>query len=136
MRASTARFRDRFLNDLQKGFQRRRKAISHHGRLEFHQGVDEDFEWLTIVFSAPSSPSVILQLTEGNRVNLYVRSTVGRSRGRVLVRVEDLVMINSPTRIVDAFEWTLSAAHELRDAGDETRKMIEARWRDLALHAF
>jgi len=131
--AGRSRFQDRFLENLHAAFKKRRKAISHHGELEFHGSDDDEFEWMTIVFSAPGSPSVVLQLIEGNRANLYVRSTSNRARAKILIRMEGLMMLDNPVRVVETFEWTLTAIRHLDRDRVAVTTSVEDRWRGLTL---
>lgn len=124
-------FRDRFLTNSLRGFQRRRKAISHHGNLEFHWDADDAFEWLTVTFTAPRLPSVILQLVERNRINLYIRSNDKSDRGKVLLRMESAALVDDASGIVDAFESTLSSLHSLTRTPEKTRLEIERLWHRL-----
>lgn len=126
-------FRDRFLANSLRGFRRRRKAISHHGNLEFYWDLDDTFEWLTVTFTAPRLPSVILQLVERNRINLYIRSDDKSDRGKILLRIESAALVDDPAGIVDAFESTLASLDSLTRTPEKTRLEIERSWLRLTI---
>src|SRR5688572_27098063 len=103
-------FKDSFLKGMAVAFQRRRKAIKYRGNLKFSYDPTDSFEWLTIIFSAFNNPVLILELTEGRWISFYVRSNKNADRGKVLLRIEDLRVVNNAALIVSTFEWTIGSS--------------------------
>jgi hypothetical protein len=132
------KFKDRFLDRAARQFERRRKALKHRGgTLDAEATIAPDGEALTVRFLlAGPRPSVILEMNAKNRLSLYLRSTWNRQRGKVLVRLDDVRVVDNPVRIVETFEWTLDAAWNL-DAPDGIDETVVAqilhRWEVLVV---
>ena len=92
-------FRDPFLKAVAAAFRRRRKAIKYHGNVELSYDPTDTFEWLTINYWASNYPSLILQLIEGGWINFFARSQRGADRGKVLIRIEDLRIVNNAAHV-------------------------------------
>jgi hypothetical protein len=90
-------------------------------------------EQLRILFATPGSPSIALELVPRNRAYVYVRSGLKEDRGRTLLRVENLRLIDNPALLVGTFEWTLEAVWQLGRSGDPALLCaIEQRWRGIS----
>ena len=126
-------FRDPFLKAVATAFRRRRKAIKYHGNVELSYDPTDTFEWLTINYWASNYPSLILQLIEGGRVNFFARSQRGADRGKVLIRIEDLRIVNNAALIISTFEWTITKTYNENQADLSLWKEIEEHWRKLSL---
>jgi hypothetical protein len=131
-----------FLDGIAREFVRRRKAIRRGGELyiELLPQEPDDAERCLAVRFVPrgTQPALIVEALERNRLNLYLRRTWSARRGKMLLRIEDLRVVDNPRRIVEAFEWTLAATYrsDPLDGFDETVvPEIEERWRLLALRS-
>jgi hypothetical protein len=136
MTGQLPKFKDMFLDRACRAFERRRRAISHHGKFSIDSDPNSNTEWLTLVYSSFNHPSLILELTEGNKANFYIRSNQPKSRGKVLLRLEDLRLVDNPSRLVEIFEWTISGSRRLEDdTGSCTavRDSILQRWLRLSV---
>jgi hypothetical protein len=126
-------FRDPFLKAVVVAFRRRRKAIKYHGNLELSYDPTDTFEWLTINYWASNHPSLILQFIEGGWINFFARSQRGADRGKVLIRIEDLRIVNNAALIISTFEWTISKTYNECQDDLSLWKEIEEHWRKLSL---
>jgi hypothetical protein len=129
-------FRDIFLDRACRAFEKRRKAISYHGRLSFDSDPSSSAEWATLVYSSFNHPSLILELTEGHRGNFYIRSNQPKSRGKVLFRLEDLRLLDTPSRLVETFEWTISRSRRIEEDAESAPIVLDSilqRWKSLAV---
>ena len=126
-------FRDPFLKAVVAAFRRRRKAIKYHGNLELSYDPTDTFEWLTINYWTSNYPSLILQLIEGGWINFFARSQRGADRGKVLIRMEDLRIVNNAALIISTFEWTISKTYNENQDDLGLWKEIEEHWRELSL---
>ena len=127
---SWPRFADPFMTQVANGFAKRRKSLRNRGTFRAYGPTDDDpMEWLTLTHELTSRRVVVLQLAEKNRASLYVRSTKGENRGKVLLRIEDMRLMNKPSAIVAAYEKTLSEAGHSEAA--ELRAAIERHWKPI-----
>ena len=93
---------DRFLDAAVAALWIRRKSIARNGlHIHFASGIEG--EWLEVGAPQRSIRTAVLQLHPGNRGHLVVER-LRRRRNRVLFRLEGLWFMNTPTRLVDAFE--------------------------------
>ena len=83
-------------------------------------------EWLTLTHRLTSRRTVVLQLSEKNWASLYVRSTHAWDRGRILLRLEGMRLVDRPEPIVAAYEKTLLDASWSEPSLLRTR--IEPHW--------
>lgn len=128
-------FNDGFLERVSQGFLKRRKALSYQRNLHVEQGsFDGKSQSLVISVEALHNRRVILQLVGQNKGHLYVRSTRNRERGKVLLRLANLWLIDHPEKIVKAFELTVTEV-----GVDDTTLLSEATasvvkiWRAVSL---
>jgi hypothetical protein len=105
-------FESAFIDRLSRQFEKRCKAISYFGKLGFETKQPDDFDWLTIKFYSFGGHYLILQFVEDNRLSLFVRSSRRRDRGKILLALEDIILIDNSKLIVEAFE---STARKVRD---------------------
>ena len=126
-------YTDKFLNECSKALKRRGKAIRHHGRLTFSHDPAESFEWLTLSYSSHNYPSVIVQLVEGGKVSLYVRSNRRIDRGKVLLELRDLRILGNAETLVEAFEWTIDKMQAWHAKDVETVTEVKAKWDQLSV---
>jgi hypothetical protein len=141
MSVVTPLLRDSFLAKVVQQFNRRRKAIAHRGgTLELETLFSElEGELLTVRFRPNTArPVLILEFLEKNRFNLYIRSTLNRTRGKILVRIDAGRIIGNANKVVQTFEWTLSTIWQLDSTtGHDERlaELISARWSQLLVQA-
>jgi hypothetical protein len=120
------RFGDRFLDGVAAAFRRRRRALAYRaspGELRIEPGA-EGFQ----VTSTHGARQLGAWFSPVNRASVYVRSLRVRDRGRVLLRLEELRVVNQPRRIVEAYEQTIDQL----DAADLEAE-VGALWRAVAL---
>jgi hypothetical protein len=132
-------FRDRFLEGVARAVERRRKAISYHGGLTVTSGFEEGVEWLTLVRSSFDEPVLVVELFAGNRGYVCLRNNRPRRRGKVLVRLEGLRLVDNAKRFVTVFEWTAAAASRLEEGDPAIEatigEKIAGRWHGLSVRA-
>ena len=126
-------YTDQFLKKCSDSFKRRGKALRYRGRITFSYDPQDSFEWLTILYRASNSPAIMLQLVEGGKVSLYLRSTGSRDRGKVLLRLEGMRTVINPDVMLSVFEWTLGVAYMLKGNNCDALKEIEEKWQGLGL---
>jgi hypothetical protein len=123
-------YQDRFLDEAVAALWRRRRAIARRG-LDIHFGGGAEGEWLEVSAPKRSTRAVILDLRPGNRGALYVER-LRRRRNRILLRLEGLWFMNTPTRLVDAFEQSTELV-----ASDQVWNLVErdilASWENVTL---
>jgi hypothetical protein len=120
-------FRDPFLRNAANSLALRRKSISHRGKLTISHDPDDDFEWFSAVYESASRRTAVLQLTEKNRAHLFIRSTRGKDRGRILFRIEDMILVDNAALLLTAFEQTIATLDQQRDdAFDDLRGVWDA----------
>lgn len=127
-----ADFRSPFLKNAGEAFRKRTKALGYSGILEW-ETQEDDFEWLTITYRSRSVPTLILQLWEGNRASFFVRSNQSKGRGKVLIRLENLVLVDNGPRLVSVFEQTIQDLHGVVSSDDEALDTIRQLWTRLRL---
>lgn len=125
-------FRDPFLRNATSNIARRRKSLSHKGRLTISSEPEDTFEWLTLAFECASRISVVLQLSEKNRANIFVRSNRGKDRGKILARIEDMTVIDNGRWIVSALEDTISLAAQYEEGREFD---LDTIWDEVRLQA-
>jgi hypothetical protein len=119
-------FGDRFLDGVAAAFRRRRRALAYRtspGELRLEPGA-EGFQ----VTSTHGARQLGAWFTTVNRASVYVRSVRVRDRGQVLLRLDDLRVVNQPRRIVETYERTI----DLLDAADLDGE-VGALWREVTL---
>ncbi len=127
-------FRCRFLRDAAEAFVRRRKAIRKgtSGKFTWDSGEEGEHEWLSIsIVGIHGNPTLALRLGEGHRASLFFRSGRASERGKVLLRIDDMLLVGNGPGIVEAFEETMSHGHWLDRPGG--KEAIRETWRDLSL---
>ena len=112
---------------------RRRKSFSHRGSVFFEADPDDDFEWLTVVYESPRRLVLVLQLMEGNRAHLFVRSNRARDRGKILVRMEDLYLVDNGTLLTEAVDATIDLVSLANSPKDVSSQATESIWKGLLL---
>jgi hypothetical protein len=127
------KYSDRFLKACSEVLWRRRKAIRHHGSLSFSSDPDDSFEWFTVYYSSHNYPSVILQLVQGGRVSVFVRSNLRADRGRVLFRVEDVRTFATGEAVVKVWEWTIEKTQTADQGDSEIWKEIGRKWKEVTI---
>lgn len=100
-------FIDSFLRNAWESLARRRRSLSRRGRLSITTGKD-DFEWFAVAHESANRLTVVLQLVEGNRAHLFIRSNRATDRGKILARIEDIAVIDNGFILVRALEDTIS----------------------------
>jgi hypothetical protein len=128
-------FRDRFLHEAVQTVERRRKGLASRGELTVSAETTGDGERALLVHAAGAAPVVVLALSAGHRADVYLCAPEPRRTGKVLVKIEGLVLGGDVKRLLAAFEWTIGAARRL----DPDGRSIDAghlgeivrRWRTL-----
>jgi hypothetical protein len=128
-------FRDRFIHEAVQTVERRRKGLASRGELTVSGETTGDGERALLIHAADATPVVVLALSAGRRADVYLCAPEQRRIGKVLVKIEGLVLGGDVKRLLATLEWTIGAARRLDphgrslDAGhlDE----IVRRWRTL-----
>ncbi|MDJ0523449.1 MAG: hypothetical protein QNJ90_15380 [Planctomycetota bacterium] len=125
-------FRCSFLRSVAEAFLRRRKAIAHNRSFEWESADDDEGERLSLwIIGHAERPTLALHLWDGNLARLFLRSCRSSERGKVLLRLDDMVLVDDAPAIVEAFEHTMSLCHWFHEHG--TADEIRATWRDLVV---
>ena len=107
----------------------RRKALKHHGELKWETKQPDDFEWLTVNFTPLVGDYCIFQFVEDNRVCIFVRSQKRANRGKILLAIEDIKIVDNSGDIVDAMETTIANSGSLQSvSSSEAVVAIRAAW--------
>ena len=124
------KFKSRFLRDVCRAFQRRRKAIAYSADFYFETDPKDEFEWIVIYHESRIQPIIILQLVEDSRFCLYLRSQKVKNRGKVLVELNDRYLICNAEQLVETFEKTISMAFRFKQQtpNRDLKEAIEAEW--------
>ncbi len=124
------RFSDAFVEDVWSLLSTKRKKIRFIGDLSATKEEDEaDGDFLSLSFSKPSSPYVVVEVRESQHVNVYLRSSAKADRGRVVCRIEGLRVVKNPRAFVDTLIWLY------READYSDCEGIRARWERIALRS-
>jgi hypothetical protein len=135
--ANLPTFNSAFLIHLSRRIEARRKAIKHKGNLTWETKQPDDFEWLSVYITPFTGDHCIFQFVEDNRVYIYVRSKRNANRGKILLEIEDITIIDNAHAIVDAIEVTIYRSHALQsEHAQEAVNAIRAVWADLEIRAF
>lgn len=126
------RFNDAFQQALADAFGRRRKAIAKQGKFVFEEAPVAGSSVLVARISVYSRRSLILEVSTENRGAVYVRSTAGRDRGKVLFRREGVRLVGNAHAIVDAFEASILAVCTQPDVFEES---LDKSWGRVVLRA-
>lgn len=133
-------FRDRFIHEAVQTVDRRKKGLAARGELTVSGDTSGGVERAMLVHTASGAPVVVLALASGRRANVYLRSSHPAHRGKVLVQVEGLRIVDNVKRLLAAFEWTIAAARRLEPDGRsvDTGHLgeIVRRWQSLREGAF
>lgn len=120
MQSNFPSFDSRFLNGVSRQFERRRKALSYVGELTVETEQPDYFEWLSINIKTFAGHYVIFQFVEDNRVDIYVRSSRRRDRGKVLFELRDVKLVDNSQAIVESCEKTAREAHDRNGLFEES----------------
>jgi hypothetical protein len=124
-------FASSFLNQICHELATRTKALRRHGKLIVETKQPDDFEWLALTFIPLIGDCCIFQFVEDCRASLFVRSRNKVNRGKVLVKIEDIRVINNGHAIIKAIETTIASACE--GAGARVSAKIHATWADVTV---
>jgi hypothetical protein len=128
-------FKNDFLNDICCAFKARSKSIGHRGNFSFDTDLNDDFEWISFYYQPLIGPYLILQATDGHKINYYIRSPRTQNRGKVLLALENLLVVGNGKLIVEVFEWAADQSVELaqKQPDAERIELIKAKWRTVCL---
>ncbi len=127
---------DRFLRNVLSALTRRQPAIRHQAlETELEYSSDPEMVWISSRVNH-GGHRVTFAATVGNRAYVEVLSGRARSRGKVLLRENDLRLVDAAAEIVGTFEWTLEALAGLDVVAQRrTVAQVAEKWRRLALAA-
>jgi hypothetical protein len=128
-------FHSAFLQHICRRVGARRKALRYHGTLTWETTQPDDFEWLSVYFAPLVGNYAIFQFSEDNRVSIYIRKSGRRLRGKVLLAIEDIRLVDNPKAIVGAMETTITQSWRLDTASEEENAVetIRRAWADASL---
>lgn len=122
-------FNSPFLKHISDRIGRRRKAIRRSGKLSWETKQPDDFEWLTVYVTPLVGDYCIFQFVEDNRVSIFVRSRRRANRGKILLAIEDIKVIDNAHEIVNAMETTIAESGMLQPGNlQEADNVIRAAW--------
>jgi len=131
------RLTDPFLEGVARAFLRRRRALSRGGELVIEADSLGNEEHLVVRFvPIGTQPVLILELLPRNRLSLYLRRSWRKQRGLVLLRIENVRVVDNPAKLLETFEWTILATHAVDALEGSDAQQLDAvanRWRLLAL---
>ena len=121
-------FESKFLNQLSNELAARRKALKYHGELSWETKQPDDFEWLTVNITPIVGNYCIFQFVEDNRVCIFVRSKNRSNRGKVLLAIENINVVDNAQEIMAAIMVTIKESNNLQSASthEATRKIRDA----------
>lgn len=129
---SALAFRVEFLRAIGLAVEKQRKSLRNRGKLTMERNADgEPPEWLRIVFRRASGPFVIVELLENRRGNVYGRSNRKPDRGKVLLRLEQVALLNKPQEVVDVAVRTCTDAAY---SAESSERVLE-HWKSVSLNA-
>lgn len=97
----------------------------------------DQFEWLTVYFKAVVGHYLIFQFVEDNRVSVFVRSRARSNRGKLLLEIRDIKLVDNAQKIVGAVEATVVHSNELGwDDQPTGRELILAAWSQVEARVF
>ena len=127
-------FDNNFLNRLCRQIEKRTKALKHHGSLRWETTQPDEFEWVTISFDALCGPWITFQFVEDNRVSIFLQSKGRKDRGKILLALEDIKVVDSAKLIVEAIEETIRRSTELLQNNEvELKEKITKSWENLRI---
>ena len=123
-------FASPFLQDAYEALLRRRKAINHHGTIELFTDPDDSFERLALCYGFANDPTLEIQISEDNRLSIFVRGNKRKQDGKVLLRLQDLRIGGAGQRIVGLVEDTIAIMRQLEgEEAPAVKEEIEEKWR-------
>ncbi|MEM7137414.1 MAG: hypothetical protein AAF500_12580 [Myxococcota bacterium] len=121
-------FTDPFLKNAYDSLLARRKSFSHRGKISFDTEPSDDYEWLTVVFQATNRLVLVLQMIEGNRADIFIRSNNAKDRGKIVARIEDLFLVDNGAELTRAVDATITLIRLADSHEDVSRAAIEKAW--------
>ena len=98
--ANLPEYSSRFLNSVCRRLAARRKSLSHRGKLTWETEQPDEFEWLSVYFDPYSGNYCIFQFAESNHISIYVRSKRRKDRGKVLLAIEGMQVVDNADAII------------------------------------
>jgi hypothetical protein len=100
----------RFLNELLCAVVQKQKSLKHRGKFDVETGADRQGEWIRFMFRRANGPHVVVEVTDEQRGNLYLRSARRADRGRVLYRLENIHLVGNATELKNTILKTFAEA--------------------------
>lgn len=122
---------NKFLSSVMLQVLKKRKSLRHRGEFEFESGVDEQGEWLRLVFRRAKGPDVIVEFLADQFANVYLKSARRADHGRILFRLEMARVVANARKVVDAAISTF----EDGDYADACHAILKQRWKAVSLKA-
>jgi len=127
-------FRCHFLHNICESFRKRSKSLNYTGKLDWETDPNDNFEWITISYMSGINPIIILQFWEHNRANIYIRSNRRGDRGKLLICMKDLLIVDNAKLLVSIFEKTIANIHGTSSQDKDVFLKVEEDWRLLAIN--
>jgi hypothetical protein len=116
-----------FLRKLHAQFEQRRRALTRHASLEVDAVTTDDRESLFVVYRCFNYPVIALNANADHRVTLSVLSNRRIDRGKQLLIVPDVVVVDVEA-VVRTFEWTAQRATQSINFSAAVAEDIRSRW--------
>jgi len=128
-------FRSDFLNRICEGFRARSKPLSQSGSLTHSSDLTDSYEWIVIYYRPRIGPYVILQVIENQQINLFLRSSRRHNRGKILLAMENVRVVDNATSFVKSFERTLDLIHGFYAGNPDPQlaELIRLEWDKVAV---
>jgi hypothetical protein len=127
-------FKSPFLNHICQQLAARGKAIKHSADLKWETKQPDEFEWLTVNITPVVGHYTVFQFTEDNLGSLYVRSKSRADRGKILLQIKNINLIDNAAGIVEAIETTVNNSRALKtQQRSEANQEIRAAWSNVEM---
>ena len=128
-------FSGEFLNGIYESFRKRSKSLKYRGDVTYEFGTNDRVEWFAMTWTFSDYPRIEVFIDDKRQSNLHVLSRRNSNYGKILCRVDELVIACSADRVEDAFETIMYEIHSLLDdqTNEQAISKIERVWNSLGL---
>ncbi len=133
MQQSWPYFKSDFLNAVTVSVRRRSRGLSHHAKLKYEANTGPELEPFAVFLTLIPSPILALHVREDFTLTLSIKNNMRRRRGATLFLLPEVIVVGSPSDMVETFEWTAAQVYGLaHPPAPEVQELIRTRWAMLA----